>query len=142
MIKSNFHLVAATLFFLAWAPHAGAGRPGGTPPPVIESVEVNPVQHRFTLTGRFFGGATPVLTLGKHQLEVSEATPTQVVAKLPLQLRPATGPVFAYNAGFERNRIRDLAQLFDDLAPALEAVAARIVDLFQLARASYSLVTP
>lgn len=90
MIKPNFHLLAATLFFLTWAPHAGAGRPGGTPPPVIESVEVNPVQHRLTLTGRFFGGATPVLTLGKYQLEVSEATPTQVVAKLPLQLRSAT----------------------------------------------------
>jgi hypothetical protein len=98
LIKPNSHLVATTLFFLAWAPHAGAGRPGGMPAPVIESVEVNPVQHRLTLTGHFFGGVTPVLTLGKHQLEVSEATPTQVVAKLPRQLRPATYRLSVNNA--------------------------------------------
>lgn len=63
--------------------------------------------------------------------------PRRVFAQTLLQTLGHTGPVFAYNAGFERNRIRDLAQLFDDLAPALEAVAARIVDLFQLARANY-----
>ncbi|WP_374407145.1 DUF2779 domain-containing protein [Hydrogenophaga sp.] len=40
----------------------------------------------------------------------------------------------AYNAGFERNRIRELAQWFDDLAPALDALQPRIVDLFQIAR--------
>ncbi|WP_085314749.1 DUF2779 domain-containing protein [Derxia lacustris] len=47
-----------------------------------------------------------------------------------------TGPVFAYNAGFERNRMTELAQLFDDLAPALNNAAARIVDLFHLLRAN------
>ncbi len=54
-----------------------------------------------------------------------------------LQVLGRAGPVFAYNAGFERNRIRDLAQRFDDLAPALDALQERIVDLFQLARAHY-----
>jgi hypothetical protein len=47
------------------------------------------------------------------------------------------GPIFAYNAGFERNRLREIAKLFDDLAPALEALQPRIVDLFQLGRAHY-----
>ena len=48
-----------------------------------------------------------------------------------------SGPVLAYNAGFERNRIRDLAALFDDLAPALQAVLERLVDLYPIARAHY-----
>lgn len=45
------------------------------------------------------------------------------------------GPVFAYNAGFERNRLAELAARFDDLAPALEALQARLVDLYPLMRA-------
>jgi hypothetical protein len=44
------------------------------------------------------------------------------------------GAVIAYNAGFERNRLRELAAHFPDLAPALDALQARIVDLFQIAR--------
>ncbi|MCE4556794.1 DUF2779 domain-containing protein [Roseateles cellulosilyticus] len=47
------------------------------------------------------------------------------------------GPLLAYNAGFERNRLRELALRFDDLRPALEALAARIVDLFVLLREHY-----
>ncbi len=47
------------------------------------------------------------------------------------------GAVIAYNAGFERNRIRELAVSFDDLNPALEALLPRIVDLFQIAREHY-----
>jgi hypothetical protein len=47
------------------------------------------------------------------------------------------GPLFAYNAGFERNRIRELAQRFEDLAPALQALLPRIVDLFALLRDHY-----
>lgn len=54
-----------------------------------------------------------------------------------LQAVGDAGPVFAYNAGFERNRLRELAAQFDDLAPALQALLARIVDLFQIARAHY-----
>ncbi|MDT7838779.1 DUF2779 domain-containing protein [Aquabacterium sp. OR-4] len=45
------------------------------------------------------------------------------------------GPVFAYNAGYERNRLAELATLFDDLAPALLALQARLVDLYPLMRA-------
>lgn len=67
----------------------------------------------------------------------AEGDPRRAFAQTLLQALGSTGPVFAYNAGFERNRIRDLVQLFEDLAPALEAVLPRIVDLFQLARAHY-----
>jgi hypothetical protein len=47
------------------------------------------------------------------------------------------GPVYAYNAGFERNRLRELAARFEDLAEGIEGVSARLVDLLQLARAHY-----
>ena len=63
--------------------------------------------------------------------------PRRAFARALLQALGDSGAVLAYNAGFERNRIRDLAQLFDDLAPALDAVLARMVDLFQTARAHY-----
>jgi hypothetical protein len=66
-----------------------------------------------------------------------EGDPRRAFAKTLLEALGTGGPVFAYNAGFERNRIRDLAQHFDDLAPALEALLPRIVDLFQTARARY-----
>jgi Domain of unknown function(DUF2779) len=49
----------------------------------------------------------------------------------------AGGPIFAYNAGFERNRLREMARLFEDLTFALGQLQARIVDLFQLGRAHY-----
>lgn len=60
--------------------------------------------------------------------------PRRAFAQSLLQALGDSGPVLAYNAGFERNRIRDLAQQFDDLAPALHAVLARLVDLYPLAR--------
>ena len=50
---------------------------------------------------------------------------------------PSDGPVLAYNAGFERNRLRELAGEWEDLSPGLLALAERIVDLFQIARGHY-----
>lgn len=47
------------------------------------------------------------------------------------------GPIFAYNASFERGRIQELAATFPDLAPRLEAAIKRIVDLLPLARDHY-----
>ncbi len=67
----------------------------------------------------------------------AEGDPRRAFALTLLQALGRSGPVFAYNAGFERNRLRELAQQFDDLAPALDAVLARIVDLFQIARGHY-----
>ena len=45
-----------------------------------------------------------------------------------------SGPLLAYNAGFERNRIRELAARFEDLSEPLLALLPRIVDLFALMR--------
>ena len=47
------------------------------------------------------------------------------------------GPVFAYNASFETARIRELAGRFLDLAPALNSIIERIVDLLPIARHRY-----
>jgi Domain of unknown function(DUF2779) len=60
--------------------------------------------------------------------------PRRAFALSLLQVLGDGGAVLAYNAGFERNRIRELAQWFEDLAPALEALLPRIVDLYQVLR--------
>lgn len=63
--------------------------------------------------------------------------PRRALTEALLAALGRSGPVFAYNAGFERNRLRELATLWPDLAPALDALQPRIVDLFQLARAHW-----
>lgn len=90
MFNSKPCLFAASLALLAWGPPAGAGGRGSTVPPVVDSVEVDPVLRHLTLSGKYFGGTKPQVMLGRHQLEVRESTPTHVVARLPAQLRPAT----------------------------------------------------
>lgn len=47
------------------------------------------------------------------------------------------GPIFVYNAPFERSRMQELAEAYPDLAPALEAAIDRIVDLLPIARQHY-----
>lgn len=89
MMKSHSCLVATTLALASWVCPAAAGGRGTTPTPVVDSVEIDPMGHRLNLSGRHFGSSAPLLVLGAHRLEVSESTPTQVVAKLPPQLRPA-----------------------------------------------------
>ncbi|UUZ63865.1 IPT/TIG domain-containing protein [Polaromonas sp. P1-6] len=121
MIKPKYYLVATTLILLAWAPHAGAGGRGSTPSPVIESVEIDPVQHRLTLTGNYFGGSTPLLTIGKHRLEVSESTQTQVVAKLPVHLHPATYRLSVSN----RPSFTEATSLYLHIPAALEVISKR-----------------
>ena len=47
------------------------------------------------------------------------------------------GPVYVYNAGFECGRMRELAERFPNLAPALEAIISRVVDLWPIAKKRY-----
>lgn len=47
------------------------------------------------------------------------------------------GPVFVYNAPFERSRMQEIAEYYPDLTPALEAAIDRIVDLLPIAREHY-----
>ena len=50
---------------------------------------------------------------------------------------PESGPVCAYNAGFEARVLRFLADRVPDLGNALRDVEARLVDLLPVARAAY-----
>lgn len=47
------------------------------------------------------------------------------------------GPIFVYNAPFERSRMQELADYYPDLAPALQAAIDRLVDLLPIAREHY-----
>lgn len=47
------------------------------------------------------------------------------------------GPVIVYNVGFERTRLKELADYYSDLAPAIHAVIERLFDLLPLAREHY-----
>lgn len=47
------------------------------------------------------------------------------------------GPVFVYNAPFERSRMQELADYYPDLAPTLSAAIDRLVDLLPIAREHY-----
>jgi len=77
-------------------------------------------------------------TLAEHSF-VAEAgrDPRREFVETLLEAVEDEGAVLAYNAGFERNRLRELAVRFDDLAPAIEMLLARIEDVFQWARESY-----
>ena len=47
------------------------------------------------------------------------------------------GPIFVYNAAFERTRLKELATAFPEHADGLEALIDRIVDLHPITRANY-----
>ncbi|WP_157271908.1 DUF2779 domain-containing protein [Azohydromonas aeria] len=67
----------------------------------------------------------------------ADADPCHAFAASLAESLGSEGPLFAYNAGFERNRICELAARFDDLAPRLDALRLRVVDLFALLRDHY-----
>jgi Domain of unknown function(DUF2779) len=77
---------------------------------------------------------------GQHQpsyaafLADGPGDPRRAFALSLLETLGDHGTVLAYNAGFERNRLRELATAFEDLAPALQALQPRIFDVFQLLR--------
>jgi hypothetical protein len=59
------------------------------------------------------------------------------MAQALLAALPESGPVFAYNAPFERGVLERLAEWSPARANALRAVAARLVDLLPVTRAAY-----
>ena len=59
------------------------------------------------------------------------------LARSLLEVLPDAGPVFAYNAPFERGVLEGLADRLPSLANALRGVAARLVDLLPTTRAAY-----
>ena len=77
-----------------------------------------------------------------HFLANGSGDPRRALSRTLLQALGAGGTIVAYNAGFERNRLHELARCMADseaaedraLVPALEALQPRIVDLFQTMR--------
>lgn len=70
-------------------------------------------------------------------LDLSGQDPSHAFAKALIAGCGNAGPVFVYNAAFERTRIRELSERFPDLAHALLAINERVVDLLPIARKRY-----
>jgi len=70
-------------------------------------------------------------------LDLSGADPRRGFAEALIKLCGNTGPIFVYNAGFEKGVIRKQAEAFPDLNDELEAIIDRIVDLLPIARNYY-----
>ena len=66
-----------------------------------------------------------------------QSDPRQPFAISLIDAVGTNGPVFVYNAPFERSRMQELADYFSYLGPALEAIIDRIVDLLPIAREHY-----
>ena len=81
--------------------------------------------HRLSRTGKL-----------EHRefLDLSGGDPTRVFAQALIADCGERGPIFVYNAGFEKKRISDLAEFFPDLAKALLSLNERVVDLLPIAR--------
>ena len=70
-------------------------------------------------------------------LDRSGGDPRRAFAESLVAAIGVDGPLLVYNAAFEGSVLRQLAEEFPDLAPSLTGMAARLVDLLELARAHY-----
>jgi hypothetical protein len=69
-------------------------------------------------------------------LDLSGNDPSEPFAKALIESCGLTGPIYVYS-GFEKTRIRELAERFPQLSDALLAIGERIVDLLPIARDLY-----
>jgi hypothetical protein len=69
-------------------------------------------------------------------LDASGGPPMRAAAETLLDAVGGDGPIFVYH-DFEKWRLVEMAAMFPDLAPALDAVAGRLVDLLRLTRDHY-----
>lgn len=70
-------------------------------------------------------------------LDLTGDAPMQKFAENLLAVLGGAGSILVYNAGFESSRIRELAVMLSDLAPALGGLLPRIVDLLPITREYY-----
>ena len=70
-------------------------------------------------------------------IDLSGADPRADFAAALIAACGKSGAIYVYNASFEAGRIRELAALLPRLAPALQAIAARLVDLLPIVQAHY-----
>jgi len=69
-------------------------------------------------------------------LDLSGEPPMRPLAESLIRVLETAGPVLMYTS-YERGVIEGLAAMFADLAPALEAIIDRLVDLHPVTRANY-----
>lgn len=70
-------------------------------------------------------------------LDLSGKDPSRDFAESVIEVLGKKGPVIVYKQGFEIGRLGELAARFPDLAPALEAIIKRVVDLLPLTAEHY-----
>jgi hypothetical protein len=70
-------------------------------------------------------------------LDIAGQDPRRAFAESLVDAVGSVGMILVYNAAFERGVIMQLAEQFDDLAPALHAIARRLFDLLPLTRENY-----
>lgn len=70
-------------------------------------------------------------------LDVTGADPRRACAEALIEHIAQEGILIAYNAGFEKRVIRDLAQMYPDLSETLLEMNERFVDLLPITRAGY-----
>lgn len=70
-------------------------------------------------------------------LDLSGGNPSLALADALIEACGDAGAILAYSAGFEKSRIRELAQRFPHLQPRLLAIVNRIVDLLPVAQQHY-----
>ncbi|MDA7877538.1 DUF2779 domain-containing protein [Akkermansiaceae bacterium] len=70
-------------------------------------------------------------------LYTSGEDPRRLMAVALIETCGTAGPIFAYNASFERRVIKELSQQFTEHAEALNAIVDRIADLLPIARNRY-----
>lgn len=70
-------------------------------------------------------------------LDLSGNDPSRAFAESLIAVCGTKGPIFVYNAGFEGARIKELADRFKKLAPALLAIKVRLIDLHPITKENY-----
>lgn len=70
-------------------------------------------------------------------LETSGHDPQRRFAESLVAALDDDGPVFVYNQSFEATRLKELAELFPDLAEKLKGIVGRMVDLLPITRRHY-----
>lgn len=70
-------------------------------------------------------------------LDLEGTDPSRALARSLVGQCTGDGPVFAYNAGFEGARIREMAERFPELADGLLRIRDRLVDLLPITREHY-----
>lgn len=70
-------------------------------------------------------------------LDLSGTDPSESFSQALIDQCGTEGPVFVYNAAFEKTRISEMADRFPQHAPALHAINARTMDLLPIARKRY-----